>query len=200
MTFPRAYAGIGSRETPPDILETMGNIGQRMAALGWRLRSGGATGADSAYEDGCKSANGAMSIYLPWRGFNGRGNVPGYIVPERDIPDKWAQAISIAATHHRAWERLGRGPRALMARNVFQVLGDNLNDPVKVVLCWGKGSKVDADGLVVDVQGGTGLAVRLAASCDIRVVNLAVPGSLERTLEAIEKMEAARPTCGLRPA
>lgn len=49
----KIYAGIGSRKTPKKILEQMRNISSFLAKEGYTLRSGGADGADSAFEDGC---------------------------------------------------------------------------------------------------------------------------------------------------
>lgn len=49
------YAGIGSRQTPDDILELMHRIGSTLAINGFTLRSGGAVGADTAFEQGAVS-------------------------------------------------------------------------------------------------------------------------------------------------
>ena len=58
----------------------------------------------------------------------------------------------------------------LQARNCYQVLGEHLNDPVKMVICWtprGSGS------------GGTGQAIRLARAYKIPVFDLGNPAALE---------------------
>ena len=47
------YAGVGSRETPQDVLKIMWKIGKHLADKGYTLRSGGARGADAACENGC---------------------------------------------------------------------------------------------------------------------------------------------------
>ena len=44
------YAGVGSRETPPEILAEMTKIAQELAAKKYSLQSGGAIGADMAFE------------------------------------------------------------------------------------------------------------------------------------------------------
>ena len=49
---PRIYAGIGSRETPPKVLDLMTRLAQTLARDGWHLHSGGAHGADTAFADG----------------------------------------------------------------------------------------------------------------------------------------------------
>lgn len=64
-----AYAGVGSRETPHEILALMTDVAKILGQHGWTLRSGGARGADTAFEDGAKGFK--REIYLPWRGFNG---------------------------------------------------------------------------------------------------------------------------------
>ncbi len=167
MTALRAYAGIGSRETPPPHLLTMRAWGRRLATDGWTLRSGGADGADSAFEAGALEAGGATDIWLPWDGFN--GHLTGLAA---DRVGLYGEACRIAEEHHPAWRRLGSGPRALMARNVFQVLGRDLRSPVHFVLCWAPRPRYDPDGRIVDVTGGTGLAVRLAARLAIPVCHL----------------------------
>ena len=63
----KVYAGIGSRETPGGTLKRMGVISGALHTLGFKLRSGAADGADSAFE---KFAGNNKEIYLPWKGFN----------------------------------------------------------------------------------------------------------------------------------
>ena len=46
------YAGIGSRETPPRVFKQMTDIARTLAGRGWRLRLGGAEGADTAFSAG----------------------------------------------------------------------------------------------------------------------------------------------------
>lgn len=66
------YTGVGSRETPRDVQAVMYKFAQKMALHGAVLRSGGADGADTAFELGCDKQQGKKEIYLPWQGFNGR--------------------------------------------------------------------------------------------------------------------------------
>ena len=145
------YAGIGSRRTPLPVLEQMVQIAEQLAHEGWTLRSGGADGADSAFEEGCDIANGKKEIYLPWRGFNGSDS-PLYKVS--------GMAFEIARSFHPAWEKLSRGGRLLMARNCYQVLGADLNSPADFIICWtGPG-------------GGTTQALRIAKSRGIPAINM----------------------------
>lgn len=162
-----SYAGIGSRETPPQVCKRMREWGAYLAGRGWTLRSGAADGADSAFEAGALSVGGQAEIYLPWAGF--QGHLTGLPV-ERFAT--FGKAIRLAADFHPAWARLTKPQRSLMARNCYQLLGRNLKSPVTFVLCWAPKPRFMPDGRVVDVNGGTGLAVRLAASMGIPVYHL----------------------------
>jgi predicted Rossmann fold nucleotide-binding protein DprA/Smf involved in DNA uptake len=64
------YSGIGSRRTPENIQELMVKLGHYLAGRGWVLRSGGAEGADTAFEKGCDQVHGRKEIFLPWKGYN----------------------------------------------------------------------------------------------------------------------------------
>lgn len=144
------YTGIGSRQTPPRILEEMTKLAREFRERGWTLRSGGAAGADAAFERGA----GAKEIYLPWRGFNGNSS---------ELWPPSEEAFQRAQRFHPAWYRCSDGAKKLHARNAHQVLGLDLNTPSKVVVCW------TLDGNLV---GGTAQALRIAEHYGIPVFNL----------------------------
>jgi len=159
----KSYTGIGSRATPPEILGIMFMLGQSLAEQGWILRSGAAPGADSAFEQGARTAifqdeaSTPPEIYLPWEGFEGRER--GHVARVEPQPE----AFEIAAEYHPRWKYLKRGAKLLHARNVHQVLGFNVLEPQisSFVLCWtpdGKGG------------GGTGQALRIAEGYGVEEV------------------------------
>ena len=114
------YAGIGSRETPQEVLDSFIRIGKYLANEGYTLRSGGAEGADLAFERGADSINGNKEIYLPWKRF---GNSESNLV----VSD--GAAFEIAAKYHPYWNNLKTTSKKLQARNSHQVLGKDLNTP-----------------------------------------------------------------------
>ena len=162
------YAGIGSRETPQHIQDTMRTIAAELGTRGWLLRSGHAEGADIAFEMGAKDH--PKEIYLPWQGFNGgRAGAGGAITPA--TLSSYNQAMVYAQHFHPAWEKCSQGARALQKRNVYQILGQNLDTPVKCVVCWTKDGKS---------SGGTGQALRLAEYLEIPIFNLHDPAQLDK--------------------
>ena len=142
------YAGVGSRETPQPILSYFTQLAVHFESCGMTLRSGGAPGADSAFEQGVKSLK---QIFLPWSMFSCNPS-PFYEPP--------IVAYDIASAFHPTWDRLPLAVRRLMARNSQQVLGPNCNEPSLFVVCWTK----DAAG-----KGGTGQAIRIANAYNIPV-------------------------------
>ena len=170
-----SYAGIGSRETPEDVLVLMERLAQKLAHR-YILRSGGADGADTAFERGARLAQGKAEIYLPWQGFN-ESNSPLHQVA--------VQALNLASTLHPGWNELGQGPRKLHARNCYQVLGQNLATPVEFVVCW------TADGCESTRQrrkstGGTATAIVLAERHNIPRYNLFNMKSRQQLFERLQ--------------
>ena len=53
----KTYAGIGSRKTPNSILEEMTTLAKLLSNMGYTLNSGGAVGADTAFEQGADKKN-----------------------------------------------------------------------------------------------------------------------------------------------
>lgn len=154
----KAYAGIGSRETPADVLTLMTCLAAFLGKIGFRLRTGGADGADTAFEHGAAE----VDLFLPWPGFNGRQQATRV----RPLP----RAYDLAAGAHPAWSRLTYPEQHLHARNVHQVLGADLRSPAAFLLCW------TADGAVDKTSkktGGTGQAIRIAVAHGVPVYNLA---------------------------
>ena len=156
------FAGIGSRSTPDHVLQVMRKVAHRLSELGYTLLSGGAAGADSAFEDGCF---GRKEIYLPWPGFR---NLKGrhYVT----LPS--AEAFRVAEAVHPAWKRLDDKGKSLMARNSHQVLGADLRSPVDFVVCWTP-DVCESEAARSRTTGGTGQAIALADRWGIPVVNLA---------------------------
>jgi hypothetical protein len=147
------YAGIGSRSTPGHICNAMTRMAAELEHNGYTLRSGGALGADAAFEMGVTNPD-HMDIFLPWRRFNGNNS------PLHEIHE---EAHIMAEKFHPAWNRCSKWARMFHARNCYQVLGKSLSMPADFVLCW------TPDGAVT---GGTGQALRIAQHYNIPIINM----------------------------
>ena len=93
-------------------------IASKLESLGYTLRSGGATGADTAFEEGVDQLK---EIYYDC--------------------DATSEAIEYASKFHPTWHNCRSGGRKLHGRNSMILLGRKLDTPVKFVICWTKDGK-----------------------------------------------------------
>lgn len=148
----RYYTGIGSRETPASICEEMTEIARTLDEMGYTLRSGGAPGADVAFEAGSSNSE----IFLPWAEFHDH---PSLLYP----PTSEAEQVSRMLFPH--FPGISRAVRLIVSRNIHQVLGWNIgvSKHSDFIICWTKDGKG---------TGGTKYAMRCAKHFDIPVFNL----------------------------
>jgi hypothetical protein len=206
VTAARAFAGIGSRSTPADMLRLLRLASRWLVETGWVCRTGGAAGADTACEEGALLAleddtrvgpehatGGGLEVYLPWPRF-GRGldhyrrlaDHPDGGLNLTAYPSPTHEAVDLASTVHPNWAACTPAARLLHGRNSHQVLGRDLRSPVGSVLCWTPdGADGSPEHPVTRDTGGTGQALRLAARLGIPVLNLQRPEHRARVLAKI---------------
>jgi hypothetical protein len=144
------YAGIGSRQTPPEVLKQMTEVAKQLESKGYTLNTGitfggKEEGADKAFSDGTTKKN--------------------LFSPEKQ--GSRAKEQTVATEIHPNPGALSQGALKLMARNTNQVFGDNLDTPVDFVLFYAKETKG------IRPEGGTGQAVEMARRKGITAINLA---------------------------
>lgn len=164
------FAGIGARETPHEIIALMRGIAFMLADRGYTLRSGGAGGADQAFEYATPIMV-KMEIFLPWPGFNGKHDT--LKLNESEL----ARAKSIAEKYHPNWIACTEGAKKMHTRNVMQMLGRRCDAASAFVVCWTKDGKA---------SGGTGQAIRIAEGNKIPVYNLHDPAVRGMFYEQLE--------------
>lgn len=145
-------------------------IGQVLGKAGWTLRSGHAPGADQAFERGCDENQSNKEIYLPWRKFEGSLS-PLYNIPQ--------EAFNIAESVHSAWGKCSQGVRRLHARNVQQILGQQLLSQSRFVVAWTR------KGYLI---GGTATALSIAMNRKIPIINLAVD-PIEKLYQMLDRFK-----------
>ena len=186
------YAGIGSRETPQEVLNKMTEVSKYLESIGYTLRSGRAQGADTAFEKGV--------LYKKeiFGGFDATGPVEKAVAHEihpnllgamegaknKKIKTKLAEGATQKEAE-KAGERSSWSVENLMARNTNQIFGKNLDTPVDFVLAYdpsgwvGKGERPQ--------KGGTLQAIDMASRKGIPVINMANPTWRAELKKAIDK-------------
>ena len=190
---PFAYAGIGSRRTPDAVLVAMADLAESLGQAGCILSTGGADGADRAFETGALRTDAPVTVHAPWSGYSGYR--PGR-EPETDIDVRVPRPADtlrdepyadIARRHHPAWERCGRGARALFVRNVAILAGalgaDGEALPVLAAVAY------TPNGLATGRDaGGTGHTLRIAAELGIPAVNVSPRTPAADNAAALERV------------
>lgn len=155
----KKYAGIGPRfDIPSSIYSRALHVSIELAKLDYTLRSGAADGMDSIFEEGCDFMGGKKEIFLPEKGFNGH--------PSKFYVEKWDlidEARKLAEKYHPNWKACNTFAKNAHTRNMAQVLGWTLDDPVDFVVCY------THNGLK---KGGTAQAMRVAEAMRIPIYNL----------------------------
>ena len=144
----KTYAGIGSRHTPPEILRLMERMALILSGAGYTLNSGGAKGADSAFENGALR----KQIFYPF-----------------DADD---ETRNIASELHKNYNNLSDYDKNLIARNTYQIFGIDLDKPVDFVLCYTPDGCESYQTRTKDT-GGTGQTIEMASRKNIPVINMA---------------------------
>lgn len=146
------YAGIGSRETPKEILAKMTEVAKELEKKGYTLNTGKTfgnkeEGADKAFSDGTTKKN--------------------LFAPEQT----GQRELKIAEEIHPNWKALtakGPGGAKLMGRNTNQIFGEKLDTPVDFVLFYAEETSNP-----LRPKGGTGQAVEMARRKGIPTINMA---------------------------
>ena len=175
------YTGVGSRNTPNDVLTLMGHIARKMSAFNFGQRTGDADGADKAFRDAAYEANVFTPNWLDPMNTDWEPPIPEVYRAADCTP----QAMAIAAQFHPAWHKCSDYVRKLHGRNAFQILGLSLNDPSKYCICW------TPDGCISHATrkyqtGGTGTAISIADAYNVPVVNLAIPSHRQHWTEWLQ--------------
>ena len=106
------YAGIGPRENvPQEILDLMTKLAEALNEAGYILRSGGAKGCDTAFE-------------------NGAGSRKEILRPKHATPETIKMAMELHPAPHNCNEHVQK----LHGRNIQIILGPRLDAPVKFVI------------------------------------------------------------------
>ncbi len=173
------FTGVGSRSTPMAVCEKMTALGPILERRGYRLRTGDAAGADAAFAAGFSPER--VSCF----GISSRQK-PGVICPKLVLsPDSYRKMESLARSLHPAWGRCGPLARELHTRNMAQVLGLNLDEPSRFLLCWTPDGAESASKPTSRATGGTGQAIRCALLHDIPVINMQNAGWNNRLLDLL---------------
>jgi hypothetical protein len=131
------WTGVGSQKTPPQVGQVMTRLSAYFETLRFVLRTGGASGADTYFYNGLNRKNdNTLQMFHPWKGFSSSGSDDHY---RAHYPQN--KAFEMMEEIHPKPRLLTQAGRKLHARNIHQVLGPDLDHPIKsaFLVCWTPG-------------------------------------------------------------
>ena len=183
------YAGIGSRETPPEVLAQMTEAAQYLESIGYTLNTGKKSnvkeeGADKAFSNGTNKKN----LFPPSMANDLTRKIANEIHPDlkgmyNAVYNKWVEKVG-----EEKAKQYAQGAIDLQARNTYQVFGKNLDTPVDFVLFYAEETNNP-----LRPKGGTGQAVEMARRKGIPTINMADPDWKEQLKNAIENKPSTAP-------
>lgn len=96
---------------------------------------------------------------------------------------RWRHARLIAADIHPVWDKLDQWSKALHARNIFQVLGQDLDLPTDLAVFYAEPKSGPF------VAGGTNTAIQCAREHGIPLINLWYPETMIDFEEWVQQLE-----------
>lgn len=160
------YVGMGEQKIPKDYRNIVIEIAKELSDRGFIMRSGGSKGTETFFEKGTKFRN--REIYLPWNGFNEKecNSIGNYLCTDKLSRDLVNQAEELIAPHHSHWDKLNGTHKRLYIKQVFQLLGRNLDSPTNFVLYYGN----ESGGVI---KNNALIGIKLAKRLMIPTFNLA---------------------------
>lgn len=156
------YAGIGSRETPEHIQAIMTEIATLLERRRYVLRSGGAIGADLAFEKGVSNTSAKEIFKNDFYFINGK--------KEYYSKEDLSFADQMVKKYHPSKGKMKLDHYKLHARNTFQIFGcGRLTSNSEFIICY---TPDGAEAKTTEDTGGSGQAIRIANAYDIPVYNL----------------------------
>lgn len=158
---------VGSRKAPEPAIEKGKELVEECVKRGYIVRSGNAGGFDQVIANTNSSFR---EVYLPYKTFGptiyNKNNV---FIPDLEFSNYEDAKKLVLLLHPNKY--LTAIQLKYLVRDVYQVLGRDLNTPSEIVYCWTEDG-VDKISNITRATGGTGMAIRVASHYNIPIKNL----------------------------
>jgi hypothetical protein len=176
------YVGIGSRNAPQSVLDTMYRLSIRFAELGFTLRTLNNSEVDKAFYDGCISADGKMSVYVPWIDSSQPKN------PYHCTPTK--QAFTHCDRVDPNFQHFHTQTKAIKARLANLLFGVDTEVQADFLVCWSPEGAEDIHQIKATTGEISGV-LEIKPTYTMPVFNFARKDAMKRLTLLVEKIKSA---------
>lgn len=166
----RWVTGTGDREPPPEMERVVLRLVAALAKRGYGVRTGNAVGMDAFFRAAAAASGAPIQVFHAGR----HSPLAGAIGLMSRSDDVIARCKQYVYEMHPRGRRLKPEHLKQHAQHALKVLGPELAEPSRVIVCWA-GQSTFKDARLFEVKGETREAVRIAHAEGIPAYNLAVP-------------------------
>jgi len=180
----KSYAVLfsnGNNEIPESVQEKIRELVKALSTKGYIFRYGG----DSTpfLMKIATDESTIMDMYVPWKKFN--KELPNVMPKVFKMSEK---AYGIAAHYHRGFPKLPNGVRAILARDVHILLGEDCKRAVSFMITYTPDGCESKDKIDYKTTGNVSFAITIADEANIPVFNLKNDDAVSRLIEYIKTL------------
>jgi len=166
----------GDDAIPPEIEKKFVDISKILMAKGFMLRYNG--DQEPFINQVLDIDLARVEMYLPWKSFNTS------ITPKMKRPNE--KAYHVAAYYHKAFKKLPNPVRAILARDVHVILGENVDNPIKLMLCYSPDGAETIKQIDYKKTGNISFSISICDVLGIPVFNLKNEDAVSRLVELVK--------------
>jgi len=178
----KSYAillNIGNVNVPENIQEKIKELVQALSTKGYIFRYSGDT--IPFLMKIATSDSTIMDMYVPWKKFN--KELPNVTPKLHKMSDK---AYGIAAYYHKGFAKLPNGVRAILARDVHILLGEDCKRAVSFMITYTEDGCESKDKIDYKTTGTVSFGITIASEANIPIFNLKNDDAISRLIEYIK--------------
>ena len=180
LRFNRMFAVQSHGDVPGEVVLLIEQLTKLLISKGFTLRYDG-NKQDKAATQAYTAGKSRCETYLPWKGFNKD------LTAKLNKPSE--KAYGYASTFHKAFNKIPPTVRAIVARNVHVMLGDESNTPLNLFITYTPdGAETKAD-VKYETTGNMAFYIYACEDLGIPVFNLKNDTAKERIVEFLNTLK-----------
>lgn len=179
LRFNRMFTIASFGEVPGETIVLIDQLSKSLHSKGFTFRFDGHI-RDKASTAGYKACKDRSETYLPWKSFNKE------VTPKLTRPSE--KAYGYASGLHTKFNDLPPTVRAMLARNIHVVMGDECNTPVNLCIIYTADGAETKQDIKYATTGNMAFFIYACEALDIPVFNLKNDSAKERIVEFLNSM------------
>lgn len=171
--FYKPVAIAFNNDAPESLVPVIEAITAKLNELGYTARLGGNLNIEELVEKNIER----KEIHLPWRNFNEK---------ESKLTFNTKPSFILAKQFSPVYDRLPDAVKAILARNVRLILGNNLKSPLLFLITWSRDG-VESAKYRTAQTGNVGHVIAMADMLRVPIFNISKQDSIDRLKQYLQQ-------------